>query len=173
MARDQKDAGPPAKARGRPLWRFLDAAEEGLLVLLFVLMFAVAFANVVTRYFLRYALAFTEEIVLAAFVWATLLGAAVAFRRGAHLAFSFIVDHLPPRGRRAALWLSAAASTVLFLALAYYGVHQVRLERQLGFTTEALALPQWWYTLGVPLLAVLLAVRAVQAAIHVDRSMRS
>jgi TRAP-type C4-dicarboxylate transport system permease small subunit len=171
--RRPKTSGPAgASSLRRPFPRFLDTLEEAALVFLFVVMFAIAFANVVTRYFLRYALAFTEEIVLAAFVWATLLGAAVAFRRGAHLAFTFVVDHLPPRARRVALWLSTAASSVLFAALAYYGVHQVRLERQLGFTTEALALPQWWYTLGVPLLAVLLVVRAVQAAVHVDRSLR-
>lgn len=152
--------------------RWLDTLEEAGLVLLFVVMFAIAFANVITRYFLRYALAFTEEIVLAAFVWATLLGASVAFRRGAHLAFTFVVDHLPRRSRRAALWVSTAATAVLCVALAYYGVQQVRLEQQLGFTTEALALPQWWYTLGVPLLAVVMVLRAVQSALQVDRSLR-
>ncbi|MDR5675087.1 MAG: TRAP transporter small permease [Armatimonadota bacterium] len=152
--------------------RWLDVFEEAGLVLLFVAMFGIAFANVITRYFLRYALAFTEEIVLAAFVWATLLGASVAFRRGAHLAFTFVVDHLPRRGRRAALWVSTAATGVLCVALAYYGVQQVRLEQQLGSTTEALALPQWWYTLGVPVLAVVMVLRALQAALHVDRSLR-
>lgn len=161
-----RDRGPVA------LGRWLDAFEEAGLVLLFVVMFAIAFANVITRYFLRYALAFTEEIVLAAFVWATLLGASVAFRRAAHLAFTFVVDHLPRRGQRAALWVSTAATGVLCASLAYYGVQQVRLEQQLGFTTEALALPQWWYTLGVPVLAVVIGVRAVQAALQVDRSLR-
>lgn len=150
----------------------LQHLEEVLLVALFALMFVIAFANVIARYFLRYALAFTEELVLAAFVWATLLGAAAAFRRGAHLAFTFVTDHLPPKGRRAALWVSTACTSVLFAALTYYGVKQVQLERQLGFTTEALALPQWWYTLGVPALSVLCILRAVQAALESDRALR-
>ncbi len=178
MQRRPRAAAAPAGQAGgprpayRPRWAWLDTAEEAGVVLLFGLMFLVAFANVVARYFLRFALAFTEEIVLAAFVWATLLGASIAFRRGAHLAFAFFAERLPRTGRRAALWASTACSAVLFAALAYYGVHQVRLEQQLGFTTEALALPQWWYTLGVPVLAVLLLARAVQAAVQADRSLR-
>lgn len=143
-----------------------------MLVGLFLFMFAIAFANVITRYFLRYALAFTEELVLASFVWATLLGAAVAFRRGAHLAFSFFTDHMPAHLRRAALCASTASTTILFAALTYYGIRQVQLERQMGFTTEALALPQWWYTLGVPVLSVVCLLRVLQAAAKADRSLR-
>ncbi len=135
-------------------------------------MFVIAFANVVSRYVLRYALAFTEELVLAAFVWATLLGSAVAFRRGAHLAFTFLIDSVPLPLRRLCLWVSTAATVLLFTALAYYGVKQVQLERQMGFTTEALALPQWWYTLGVPLLAGLCGLRALEAAVRAHRSLR-
>jgi C4-dicarboxylate transporter DctQ subunit len=165
---DREDARQAPRSRGR----LLDTLEEALLVFLFVVMFVIAFANVVTRYFLRYALAFTEELVLASFVWATLLGAGVAFRRGAHLAFTFVTDHMPPGLRRAALWVSTACTAVLFLALTYYGVQQVQLERRMGFTTEALALPQWWYTLGVPVLAVLCLLRALQAALEADRSLR-
>lgn len=157
---------------GSPRRHLLDTLEEGVLVGLFVLMFVITLANVVTRYFLRYALAFTEELVLASFVWATLLGAAVAFRRGAHLVFAFFTDRMPPRLRQAALWASTASTTILFAALTYYGIRQVQLEQQMGFTTEALALPQWWYTLGVPVLSVVCLLRVLQAAVKAHRSLR-
>ena len=65
------------------------------MVLVMAVMTLVAFVNVVTRYFIRFALAFTEEIVVSLFVWLTLLGTAIAFRQGAHLGFSFIVDRTP------------------------------------------------------------------------------
>ncbi|MER3455321.1 MAG: TRAP transporter small permease [candidate division GAL15 bacterium] len=153
--------------------RLMDRAEELLLVALFVLMFVISFANVVARYFLRFALAFTEEMVLAAFVWATLLGTATVVRRGAQLAFTFLVDRGSRPTRRLALWLSSTATVVVFGALAYYGVQQVELERRLGFTTEALALPQWWYTAGVPAFAVWVVFRVLQAAWELDRTLRA
>jgi TRAP-type C4-dicarboxylate transport system permease small subunit len=62
--------------------RFVEHAEEGFLVFLMAVMTVVAFVNVVTRYFIRFALAFTEEIVVSLFVWLTLLGTAIAFRQG-------------------------------------------------------------------------------------------
>jgi TRAP-type C4-dicarboxylate transport system permease small subunit len=53
---------------------------------------------------------------------------------------------------------------LLFLALAWFGVGQIRTERLLGTTSEALAVPQWWYTAGIPIVSVLIVVRILQAA---------
>jgi len=172
---EPETTGSPAEApsRGIGLSRLLDHLEEGLLVLLFAVMLVVAFVNVITRYFIRYSLAFTEEIVVSAFVWATLLGASIAFRRGANLSFTFVVDRLPRPLRRAAIWSAAGLSILLFTFLIFYGLKQIELERRLNFTTEALALPQWWYTLGLPLLSVLIIWRIVQGAAAADRGARS
>ena len=62
--------------------RITDRLEEGACVLVFGVMTTVAFVNVITRYVVRYSLAFTEELVVSLFVWLTLLGTAVAFREG-------------------------------------------------------------------------------------------
>ena len=43
-------------------------------MLVFAVMTVVALLNVVTRYFVRYSLAFTEELVVSLFVWLTLAG---------------------------------------------------------------------------------------------------
>jgi len=76
--------------------RLGDRLEEGACVLVFVVMTVVAFVNVITRYVVQYSLAFTEEIVVSLFVWLTLLGSAIAFREGSHLAFTYLVDRAPP-----------------------------------------------------------------------------
>ncbi|OGK97422.1 MAG: hypothetical protein A3I14_07710 [Candidatus Rokubacteria bacterium RIFCSPLOWO2_02_FULL_73_56] len=132
-------------------------------------MTVVAFVNVITRYVVQYSLAFTEEIVVSLFVWLTLLGSAIAFREGSHLAFTYLVDRAPPGARRLALWLSAALSVALFVLLIYYGLLQIRSERMLGTTSEALAIPQWWYTAGIPAVGLLIVVRIVQAAVRAAR----
>jgi TRAP-type C4-dicarboxylate transport system permease small subunit len=127
-------------------------------------MTLVAFVNVITRYFIQYSLAFTEEIVVSLFVWLTLLGTAVAYRQGAHLAFTWVIDHAPRRVRTAALWGSTATSVVVFLALIWFGLGQIANERLLGTTSEALAVPQWWYTAGIPVFGALVIVRIIERA---------
>ncbi len=153
--------------------RVVERAEEGLLVLLMAAMTLVAFLNVITRYLIQYALAFTEEIVVSLFVWLTLLGTAMAFRQGAHLGFSFLVDRCPRPVRRGAIWLAASLSIVLFGALIYFGIGQIRTERMLGTTSEALAIPQWWYTAGIPVIGLLVICRIVEGAVVADRRVRS
>jgi TRAP-type C4-dicarboxylate transport system permease small subunit len=135
-------------------------------------MAVVAIANVFTRYVIRFSLAFTEEIVVSLFVWLTLLGTAIAFRQGSHLGFSFIVDRCPRPVQRAAIWLAALLSVVLFGCLIYFGIGQIRSERMLGQTSESLAIPQWWYTAGIPVIGALIVVRIVQGALAADRRLR-
>jgi TRAP-type C4-dicarboxylate transport system permease small subunit len=133
-------------------------------------MTVVAFVNVITRYVVQYSLAFTEELVVSFFVWLTLLGSAIAFREGTHLAFTFVVERAPRAVRRAALWLAAALNVTLFGLLLYYGVRQIQSERLLGTTSEALAVPQWWYTAGIPAFSILIIARIVQAAVRAHRA---
>ena len=152
--------------------RFVEHAEEGFLVFLMAVMTVVAFVNVVTRYFIRFALAFTEEIVVSLFVWLTLLGTAIAFRQGAHLGFSFIVERAPKAMQRVSIWFSAALGVVLFGFLIYFGIGQIRSERMLGTTSESLAIPQWWYTAGIPVFGLLIIARIIEGAIAADRKVR-
>jgi len=150
----------------------VDRLEEGACVLLLAVMTVVAFVNVITRYLIRFSLAFTEELVVSLFVWLTLLGTAIAFRQGSHLGFSFIVDRCPPTIQRFSIWLGAVLGMLLFGLLVYFGIGQIRMERMLGTTSEALAIPQWWYTAGIPVFGVLVVVRIIQAAIRADREVR-
>lgn len=152
--------------------RWLDRLEEGACVVLLAVMTGVAFLNVITRYVVRYSLAFTEEIVVSLFVWLTLLGASVAFREGLHLGFTYLVERCPRPVQRASVWLSAALGLGLFTALIGFGLGQIQNERMLGTTSEALALPQWLYTAGIPVIGVLILGRIVQGALRADRRLR-
>lgn len=149
--------------------RITDRLEEGACVLVFGVMTTVAFVNVITRYVIRYSLAFTEELVVSLFVWLTLLGTAIAFREGSHLAFTWLIERSPRVVRRCSLWLSTALSLVLFAALIWFGLLQIGNERMMGTTSEALAIPQWWYTAGIPAFSALVIVRVLQSAWRAHR----
>lgn len=138
--------------------------EEVLCAVIFAIMSIVAFVNVIARYLLKYSLAFTEELLISFFVWLTLLGAAVAFREGSHLGFSFITDRLPKKIQKFLLWLGAMLGVTLFLFLIYYSMNQVKEEIVLKITSSGIGVPQWWYTIGVPIWSVFVIVRILQGA---------
>lgn len=150
----------------------LRKAEETLLALLLGGMAALAFANVLTRYFLRYPLAFTEELLVNAFVWATLLGIAIGLREGpegAHIRFVALTEPLPVRWRRLFVASGFAVFALLFLVLALLAWEQARDDLLLRTTSPSLGLPNAVYTLPTPFLALWVAFRALEG---VWRSLR-
>lgn len=143
--------------------------EEALCALLFALMGLIMFVNVISRYLLKYSLAFTEELVVSLFVWVTLLGSAIAFRQGTHLSFTFFTERLPHGARKILLWLGALLGAILFAFLVYFSVHQIRDEIALKVTSSGIGVPQWWYSIGMPVWSLLVILRIFQGAFLASR----
>ena len=149
--------------------RLFEQFEEILGAGLLAVMAVLAFLNVLTRYFIQYSFAFTEEIEVALLVWLTMLGAAAGFRRGMHLGFNFLAERFPTSARKIFLALSALLSVVMFSLLLWFSIGQIQQELQLQITTEALGIPQWGYTLALPVGSVLIIFRIMEATIRVMR----
>jgi len=145
--------------------------EEVLCAVLFAIMGIIMFVNVISRYLLKYSLAFTEELVVSFFVWLTLLGAAIAFREGSHLSFNFITNRLPLKIQKVLVWLSAFLGSFLFLVLIYFAFHQIREEIILKITSSGIGVPQWWYSIGMPIWSVLVIIRIFQGARQANQEM--
>lgn len=148
----QPDSSPPrslsALAR---LERALMAGSMGLLCLL-------TMANVVVRYFTDISFAFTEEISVALLVVMTLVGASHAFASKHHIAITFFVDRWPALKARAER-LAVLCSLAMFGLLAYYGVLMAWDDYSYEVTSPSLGVPQWWYTVWLPLLSLLIVLR--------------
>lgn len=139
--------------------------EELLGASLLCCMACLAFANVVTRYIFHYPLAFTEELEVNALVWLTLFGTASAFRRGRHLRMLFFLDKFPPMAQTGLNLLMSFLGVGLFLWLGYLGYYQLMDERFLEITSESLGLPQWLYTVCIPVGCGLIVIRIIEATI--------
>ncbi|HHY93273.1 MAG TPA: TRAP transporter small permease [Firmicutes bacterium] len=146
------------------MWSILDKVEEYLCAILLFFVTGLAFLNVIVRYLTNGSLAFTEELVVNLFVWITVLGAAIAFRKRAHLGVTFLTDLFPPRLQKAVVALSGLAAFVLFGLLFFQGIGMVAQEFQNKMATYSMALPMWIFGLAVPIGALIMLVRAVQAA---------
>ena len=139
--------------------------EEVLGAALLFAMACLAFANVVTRYVFHYPLAFTEELEVNALVWLTMFGTASAFRRRHHLKMLFFLEKLPPKTQIALNLAMSCLAAGLFLWLGWLGYSQLLDERLLEITSESLGIPQWTYTVCIPVGCTLIVYRIVEATV--------
>jgi TRAP-type C4-dicarboxylate transport system permease small subunit len=93
---------------------------EVVLVLFLTAMAIVVFMQVIFRYLLSLPLFWTEEFARYCLVWASLMGAAVAVKRGQHIAVTWFVERLPYRIGRV-LGLTARISVAVILAVVMWG----------------------------------------------------
>lgn len=127
------------------------AAAMALLCLL-------SMANVVVRYLTDFSFAFTEEVSVGLLVFMTLVGASHAFARNHHIAIGFLVEQRP-RLRQIAARFAAVCSLLMFGVIAWYGVRMAWDDYRFEVTSPSLGVPNWWYTVWLPLLSALIVLR--------------
>lgn len=119
---------------------------------LFGLMLAMIFfttLQVIARVFFT-ALSWSEEITCFLLVYASLVGAAVAFKRGAHIAVTFITERLPAGSQKALAVLVHFLGIVFFAVIAFYGVLLMKAESHQ--TSPAMMIPMVWIYLIFPII---------------------
>jgi TRAP-type C4-dicarboxylate transport system permease small subunit len=146
------------------VWRWLDENfEEAVCAGMLLFMATLAFVNILTRYLTNFSLAFSEEIEVSLLVYLTMVGAAAGFKRGIHLGLVFLVSRFPRVAQRGLHVGSAVLACGLFLTLFWFSVRQIQDEIAMATTSEALAIPQWWYTLALALGSIIIMARIIQA----------
>ncbi len=116
--------------------------------------------NVLVRYFSDISFAFTEEISVGLMVVMTLVGASHAFATNHHIAIVYFVERKPLL-RRAARRLAAGSSLLMFALLAWYGARMTWDDYRYEVTSPSLGVPQWWYSVWLPVLSVLIVLRLI------------
>ncbi|MDR3231867.1 MAG: TRAP transporter small permease [Synergistaceae bacterium] len=140
--------------------------EEILGAFLLFIMVGIAFLNVLTRYFSNYSFAFTEEVALNFFVWITLLGISICYKRRTHLNVTLIYNQCPLKMQKILLHISNIFSIVFFSLLTYRGIFQVKDEYDLSAVTEALQTPTWLYTIALPVFSALIIFRILESMVR-------
>jgi len=143
----------------RPSLRFERAVMAGTMGLLCL----ITMGNVLVRYFTDISFAFTEEISIVLMVVMTLVGAAHAFVDNRHIAIVFFVKLLGPRGQRFARGFALFAALVMFGLLVVLGTRMAWDDFSFEVTSPALGIPQWIYTIWLPLLSALIVGRVLGA----------
>ena len=126
-------------------------AEEVIGAVLLAGMSVLTFLNVINRYVFRKSIAFTEEITVNLFVWITLIGIAMAFRKGANLKMTNLFDRFGPKLQKTATTVAGVIGILIFGFVIVNSCQEIWKNMTFYRTTsEALGIPTWIYSLGTP-----------------------
>ncbi|MGY6548935.1 MAG: TRAP transporter small permease [Roseinatronobacter sp.] len=152
---------------------FLRDFEKIVCAVLFLGMTGLGFANVVVRYGTNRSFAASEELLLYGMLLLTVFGAAVAARKGDHLAVTLVHEMLPR-----ALWMpvfvaSVALSVALLVLSAWFSWEAMMNIRRVGMRSSGLGVPAWYYQAAIPFAFGLVILRYLQHAWDVARAHRA
>lgn len=143
---------------------FLREFEKIVCAVLFLGMTVLGFVNVVVRYGTNFSFAATEELLTNGFLLLTVFGAAIAARRGEHLAVTIVQDALPKRLAQAVYLISVLLSVALLAASAWFSWQVLMNLFNNGMRSYGLGLPAWWYQAALPFGFALVIIRYLQHA---------
>ena len=137
--------------------------EEWIAAVLIIVMVLMVTVQVASRYVFHVSLSHTEELVRYLFVWATFIGAAGAVSSKRHLSISSGIPGLP-RVAQKMIRVTVTLGALLFAGILFlYGARIVFLQWETGQKTAALGMPMWIIGLVVPVGALLIIMRILQA----------
>ncbi len=145
--------------------RLLDEFEKIACAVLLLAMTALGFGNILVRYGTHYSFAASEELLTSGFVLLTIFGAAIAARRGEHLAVELVGNLLPRPARRVLFWLTTLLALALLASSAWFCWRLVLNQYATGTRSYGLGVPMWWYTVATPLGFALILIRYLQHAL--------
>lgn len=119
----------------------------------------ITFVNVVIRYLTSRSFAWTEEISVFLLIVLTLSGAASAFVRHQHIAIEFLAQRGSPARQRRLSLISTWVVLLFFILLTILSIRMVLDDLTWGGTSPAIGVPTWWYSIWLPVLSLLIAIR--------------
>lgn len=133
------------------------------------LICCITIANVAVRYFTNASFAFTEEFSIFLMVVLTLFGASAAFVRNRHIRMTFVVDRLPQAVAHKIEWLVTVIGIAMFALMAWYAAFLFWDDWQYDTTSAGIGIPQWLYTIWLPVLSAVIVLRLVGRLIRLIR----
>jgi TRAP-type C4-dicarboxylate transport system permease small subunit len=155
---------------GAPKTRVPVTIERAVAALSMAAVCVITFANVVVRYLTDVSFAFTEEYSIFLMVVMTLCGSAVAVAADRHIRITFVFDLLPGRLRAFAAVLAWTASLAMFVLLVWLGGRLAYDEWRFEETSPGLGVPQFLYTMWLPILGFVVLLRIVGRLVRAFRN---
>ncbi len=144
------------------LKKILDRLLEGLVMVVMAVLVLDVLWQVFTRLVLKNPSTWTEELAIFMLIWVSLLGAAVALGRGAHLGIDYFVGKFPARAKLTTeVFVFLSVATFSLLVMIVGGIDLVASNLDLGQESPALRVKMGYVYLAVPISGFFLTLYAM------------
>jgi len=137
---------------------YADKATVYLVFLIMCGMVVTTTLQVICRVFFA-ALTWSEELSRYLLVWGAFFAAPLAYKRGNHIAITFVIEALPKKIHAAFVALSYLLSLVFFVITAYFGVEMIKM--QVFQISPAMSIPMKYIYYSIPLSLVIMIIHAL------------
>jgi TRAP-type C4-dicarboxylate transport system permease small subunit len=135
--------------------------EDWLTVVVMGLLSLITFANVLVRYFTDQSFAWTEEFSVFLMIVLSLVAGSASVARNRQIRIEYFADSGSEKRQRALARFGALMVFVLFALIAVLSARVVWDDYRFGETSPGIGVPQWWYTVWLPVMSVAIAGRAL------------
>jgi len=135
--------------------------EDWLTVIVMGLLSLITFANVIVRYFTDQSFAWTEEFSVFLMIVLSLVAGSASVARNRQIRIEYFADSGSDKRQRALARFGAIMVFLLFALIAVLSARVVWDDYRFGETSPGIGVPQWWYTIWLPVMSVAIAGRAL------------
>jgi TRAP-type C4-dicarboxylate transport system permease small subunit len=137
---------------------YVDKATVSLVFLIMCAMVVVTTLQVICRVFFA-ALTWSEELSRYLLVWGTFFAATMAYKRGNHIAITFVIEALPKKIHALFVIISYLLSLVFFATAAYYGIEMIQM--QVFQISPAMSIPMKYIYYSIPISMLIMMLHAL------------
>ena len=139
-----------------------DHFEETFAAISVLIMAIINFSNVVGRFVFNKSFAWADELTLVLFLWATMLGAAMVFKRGGHFSMGLLSES-GSRTRRIVLAVIILIANVGFSVLVMAtGVKMVTNQIEFHGLLPAMHISQAFQGFAIPVGGFFMIIRSIE-----------
>lgn len=149
------------------------AIEDWLTVIVMALLALITFANVIVRYFTDQSFAWTEEFSVFLMIVLSLVAGSASVARNLQIRIEYFADSGSEARQRRLAQFGALMMALLFGLIAVLSVRMVYDDITYGETSPGIGVPQWWYTIWLPIMSTAIAGRAIGLFVRRGRQGRS
>ena len=155
---------PQEGVNSKLLKKLYNNFEEIVGTLFLVATVVLVLLNIITRYFLKTGIYWSEEVATGCFVWATYIGAAAAFKKGQHIGIDLLVKRLSGR-KRAVIQVIVDLLVLLVIGFtAYFSVYYVATTHTKP--TPVLEVSSAFISTALPVGFLLMVIRGLEALVR-------
>ena len=134
--------------------------EDWLTVIIMGLLACITFANVLVRYFTDSSFAWTEEFSVFLMILLAMVAGSAAVARDRHIRIEYFSESGSMARRKRLSQFGAVLVAALFFLIAGLSVRMVWDDFRFEETSPGIGVPQWWYSIWLPIVSTAIALRA-------------